>query len=174
MRRIAVIGCSGAGKSTFARHLGAALGRPVIHLDYLYWQPGWKKPDRPQWIERNRELVAQEEWIIDGNYGSTLDIRLEAADTVVYLDAPRWRCVWGFLYRCYFDRGHPDLPTGCPEPLLPRKDMRDHIRYLWNYPNDQRPRTLEKLKRLRQNKRVVLLKSRRDADRFLGHVSSPD
>lgn len=173
MLRIAIIGCSGAGKSTFSRRLGEVLGRPVTHLDAIYWQPGWKKPDRPQWVERNRQMVTATDWIIDGNYGSTLDIRLDAADTVVFLDAPRWRCIWGFLYRCYFDRGHPDLPAGCPEPLLPRKDMRDHVRYLWNYPKNQRPRTLEKLERLRPDKRIVILNSRRDADLFLRKLSPP-
>jgi adenylate kinase family enzyme len=172
MKRIAVIGCSGAGKSTFSRRLGQILDHPVTHLDTLHWQPGWISPDKAEWTALNHQLVKAETWIIDGNYGGTIDIRLEAADTIIYLDTPRWRCIWGFLYRCAFDRKHPDLPPDCPEPLFPGKEMRQHVQYLWRYPIDKRPATLTRLEQHSHTKRIITLKSRRDAQRFLSELSN--
>jgi adenylate kinase family enzyme len=94
MNRILVLGSPGAGKSTFSRRLGIVLGFPVIHLDAHFWKPGWEKPERKAWIETQRELIASSEsWIMDGNYGSTIEVRLREADTVILLDIPRRVCL---------------------------------------------------------------------------------
>lgn len=88
MKRGAIIGSGGAGKTTLARMLGAKTGIPVVHLDRLYWNAGWVPAPHEMWLERQREVLEGECWIIDGNYGSTLDLRLAAADTVIFLDTP--------------------------------------------------------------------------------------
>lgn len=93
MQRIALIGSPGAGKATLARCLGQALGLPVYHLDALYWKPGWEPTPRAEWRELQLRLVAGDRWLIDGNYGGTMAIRLTAADTVICLDLPRWVCL---------------------------------------------------------------------------------
>ncbi|MFD4249666.1 hypothetical protein ACFWQL_08005 [Amycolatopsis thermoflava] len=93
MRRVVVLGCGGAGKSTFSRRLGALLDLPVTHLDHVYWQPGWVPLPAGEFAARQRVLVAGERWLLDGNCGGTLEIRLAAADTVILLDPPRRVCL---------------------------------------------------------------------------------
>jgi adenylate kinase family enzyme len=78
----------GSGKSTFGRALAASTGLPLIHLDLPAWKPGWLRPSQHEWRERQRALLAGEAWIIDGNYNETLALRLERADTVIFLDTP--------------------------------------------------------------------------------------
>ena len=90
--RVLVDGMMGSGKSTFARALAAKTGLPVIHLDVHYWKPGWVRPSDDEWRERQRALLAGDTWIIDGNYNETLALRLERAETVVFLDVPWWLC----------------------------------------------------------------------------------
>jgi adenylate kinase family enzyme len=83
MRRVLVIGISGAGKSTFSQALATKTGLPLIHLDKEFWRPGWVQTPRQEWRARVSELAARERWIMDGNYDSSLDLRLPRADTVL-------------------------------------------------------------------------------------------
>ena len=85
-KRIAIIGSSGSGKSTLARTLGVRLGLPVVHLDAHFWRAGWVETDKAQWQETVQALAHGERWIIDGNYSSTMDIRLPLAETIIFLD----------------------------------------------------------------------------------------
>ena len=115
-RRVVVTGMAGAGKSTFSRALSAKTGLPVIHLDLHFWQPGWVEPSEDEWREEQRELITRDAWIIDGNYHATLDLRLERADTAVFLDTFWWICAWRALVRGV--RKRPvgfQLPHGCDE-----------------------------------------------------------
>ena len=96
MKRVLVLGSSGSGKSTVAAALGAALGIEVIHLDSHYWQPNWTATPEREWRSRVRELIKRGSWVMDGNYPDLLEMRLERADTVVFLDYPRLMC----LLRC--------------------------------------------------------------------------
>jgi adenylate kinase family enzyme len=112
---------AGAGKSTFSQELAAKTGLPVIHLDVHFWKPGWVEPSEDEWREKQRILIAGDEWILDGNYHSTLDLRLTRADTVVYLDTSWWVCAWRALVRGV--RKRPvgfQLPDGCDESALRR------------------------------------------------------
>ena len=89
-RRVIVTGLAGSGKSTFALALAAKTGLPVIHLDLQFWKPGWVAPSETEWRERQWSVLGGDAWIADGNYHETLDLRLERADTVVFLDMPWW------------------------------------------------------------------------------------
>jgi len=84
MRKIAIIGSGGAGKSTLARQLSEKLAIDVYHLDALFWQPNWVLASRETQREIQSRLVRQDSWIIDGNYGSTFDLRLTAVDTIIF------------------------------------------------------------------------------------------
>jgi adenylate kinase family enzyme len=120
-RRVVVTGIAGAGKSTFSRALSAKTGLPVIHLDVHFWKPGWVEPSDDEWRETQRSLLTGDEWIVDGNYPATLDLRLERADTVVVLDTPWWVCAGRALGRGI--RKRPvgfQLPDGCDESALRR------------------------------------------------------
>jgi adenylate kinase family enzyme len=89
-RRVIVTGLAGSGKSTFSLALAAKTGLPVIHLDLHFWKPGWVAPSETEWREKQCGVLAGNAWIADGNYHETLDLRLERADTVVFLDPPWW------------------------------------------------------------------------------------
>jgi adenylate kinase family enzyme len=170
MRRIAIIGSGGAGKSTLARALGECLGLEVVHLDTLYWKSGWKETPTPTWTTIQENLVGRPSWIIDGNYGKTMDIRLRAADTVIFLDMPRKLCLWRALKRRvrYHGRCRPDLTPGCPEQLDPA-----FLRWIWDYPKKKRPGVLEKLATYRGEKTIIHLKSPRAVRRFLRGLEQP-
>jgi adenylate kinase family enzyme len=102
MKRVAILGRGGAGKSLLAQELSHAFDLPVIELDSIFWQPGLRPMPEPDWAEIQRKLVALERWIIDGDlgpYDTGLDLRLRAADTIVVLDFPLWRCAWQALRR---------------------------------------------------------------------------
>ena len=102
MQRVVIIGRGGAGKSRLAQELSLVLGLPVIELDGIFWQPDLRPTPEPEWMEIQRTLVARERWIIDGDlgpYDTGLELRLRAADTIVVLDFPLWRCVWRALRR---------------------------------------------------------------------------
>lgn len=131
MRRILVIGSGGAGKSTFSAKLGVKLGLPVVHLDACYWSAGWVERDKEEWREVVGRLVAEAAWIMDGNYGGTLDMRLAACDTVIFLDMPRFLCLWRILRRRlrFHGKTRPDMAEGCEEHLA-----WEFIRWVWNYP----------------------------------------
>lgn len=120
MERIMVIGVSaGAGKSTFARELGRVMELPVHHLDAYFWKPGWIERDKKEFREAQVHLAAKSRWIIEGNYGSTMDIRLPACDTLIQLELPLWRCLWRVVKRRiqYHKKKRPDMAPGCPEKL---------------------------------------------------------
>jgi adenylate kinase family enzyme len=120
MQRVVIVGRSGSGKSTLARELGTRLALPVVHLDSMYWQPGWQPPaDRAAFDARVLEVVARDKWIIEGGYSSTLPQRLERADMVVLTMMPLWMCLWRVLRRVAVYRGktRPDMGAGCPEKV---------------------------------------------------------
>ena len=93
MERIMIIGCGGSGKSTLARQLGEITGLPVVHLDKLFWTPGWVSLSREEFDKVHREAISQEKWIMDGNFDRTIPERLARCDTVIYLDFSRWACL---------------------------------------------------------------------------------
>ncbi|MFM5906411.1 MAG: topology modulation protein [Novosphingobium sp.] len=119
MQRVLVIGSPGAGKSTLSHTLAAATGLPLHHLDRMFWLPGWVERDRDEGRAMLEGVLAQDRWIIDGNYGSTMPMRVRRADTVIWLDYPTPLCLWRALKRWWHYRGtnRPDMTEGCPERL---------------------------------------------------------
>ena len=164
MNRILVIGSGGAGKSRFARELGNVLELPVVHLDAHYWRPGWVETPRDEWQAKVAELTAQPKWVMDGNYGGTMDARLAASDTVVFLDLPRRVNLWRVLKRRiqFAGRDRPDIAPGCPERF-----NREFFSWMWNYPSRQRPKILAKIRALGPDQSAVVLRSPREVRTFL-------
>lgn len=167
MKKICIIGSGGAGKSTLARKLGEILGIEVIHLDSLFWKPDWTPTPRQEWMELQKELVKKDNWIIDGNYSSTMEIRLDAADTVIYLHFSRLKCVWRAIKRWIrnYNKVRPDMGEGCVEKL----DF-DFLKWIWNFPKYETPRIIQKLSRVYGEKRVIILKSDSHVNMFLENV----
>ena len=113
-RRVLVDGMAGSGKSTFSRALSAKTGLPVIHLDVHYWKPGWVKPSEDAWRETQRNLLAGDAWIVDGNDLDTLELRLARADTVVLLETPWWTCA-SRAFRRGLSKPVGEMPEGCED-----------------------------------------------------------
>lgn len=171
MRKVLVIGSAGAGKSTLAVQLGAALGLPVVHLNAHFWQPGWRETPKDAWAERVAELLTRDRWLMDGNYGGTLAARVRAADTVVLLALPRLQCLVRVLRRAVlgWGRPRPDLAPGCPEQL---PDWR-FLWWIWSYPDAGLPTVLALLREQGPEKRVVILHTSAEVRRFLSTVRAP-
>lgn len=164
MQRILVIGSGGAGKSTVANALGLRLRLPVVHLDAHYWHPGWVPTPSDEWHAHVATLIAHEAWVIDGNYGGTMDLRLAACDTVVLLDLPRFTCLWRIVKRAIRFRGRsrPDMTPGCPERL-----SWDFVWWVLSYPSSRRPDVLKRLAALPPTTRVVRLRNDREVATFV-------
>jgi adenylate kinase family enzyme len=108
---------------------------PVVHLDRLYWRPGWQAPDTEGFRARVADAIAGESWISEGNYLQSFDLRLLRADLVIFLKRSRWLCLWRVLWRAVFERNRrPDLPAGCPE----RPDWQ-LLHYIWRFEAATRP-----------------------------------
>lgn len=168
MERVIIIGSSGSGKSTLARALGEKTGLPVVHLDLHFWHPGWVGTPDLIWQEKIHEMVRQPKWILDGNYRRTLDTRLQAADTVVFLDLPRWLCAWRAIRRRmeYRQIQRPDMAVGCKETLF-SPDFPGFLVRIWQYPDRARPDIMGHLSRLDASKRIVHLRTRTETYHFL-------
>jgi len=167
MRRVLVVGSGGAGKSTFARRLGARLGLPVIHLDVCFWRPGWVETPKEEWRRTVEELCGREAWVMDGNFSGTLEVRLAACDTVVFLDMPRAVCVWRALKRwvTYRKGRRPDMAEGCDEKF----DLK-FLHWVWTFPSGSRPKVVALIDELAAGKRVVRLRSDAEVERFLAEL----
>jgi len=168
VKRIAIVGSSGAGKSTLARQLGTLLTLPVIHLDTLFWQPGWIETPRDEWNTLQKKLVEEETWIMDGNYRSSLDIRFAAADTIIFLDFPMLLCLYRALKRRfqYAGKSRPDMNEGCPE----RIDW-GHLKWIWNYPGDGRVSSIQKIQNYSNGRKIIVLRGPKQVKQFLQEVS---
>jgi adenylate kinase family enzyme len=168
VKKVLVIGSGGAGKSTLAARIANLTGLPLVHLDALYWRPGWVPTPEEAWHRCVEQIAAQDAWVMDGNYGATLEVRLAAFDTVVFLDPPRLVCIWRILSRWvrYAGRPRPSLPPDCPEQMT-----WEFFWWVWTYPTRRRGPILERLKTLPSTTRVAVLRSQAEIERFIGELS---
>jgi adenylate kinase family enzyme len=169
MRRIIVVGSQGSGKTSLASKLGRKLGLQVVHLDVLYWRPGWKPSDTAGFRLRVTDAIAGDEWIVDGSFsGLAFDLTLARADILVVIDRPRLLCQWRILWRSAFDRdtARPDLPEGCPEQF-DWKLMRE----AWRYDVERAPVIEAERIQYGAHVPIVRLRSDRDITNFLGTLT---
>ena len=166
-RRWLIVGGSGGGKSTLAREMSELLGLPIVHLDPHFWSPGWVEPDRREWNRKVAQLSSEDAWIMDGNYGGSIDRRLPRAEAAVLLDPPVWQCLWGVFKRSIRHRGktRPDLAEGCEEHLPDWGFLRYVLTYKWR----SRPKVLRKIA-AQPHVKLYHLKSRRAARRFMNEL----
>ena len=163
MERIIIIGCGGAGKSTLARKLGEVLDLPVVHLDKLFWKPGWVETTAEEFDALLAQELAKDQWIMDGNFNRTMPERMKRCDTIIYLDFSRFACLMGVLKRIITTYGklRPDMGEGCPE----RIDL-EFLKWVWNF-NKNKRESYYKLLNEAENVETIVLKNRRAVKLFL-------
>ncbi|MEM9547249.1 MAG: DNA topology modulation protein [Bacteroidota bacterium] len=169
MKRIMIIGSCGSGKSTLSHRLQEVTHLPLYHLDQYYWKPDWTETPNEEWVEIVSALAQKDEWIIDGNYGSTMDVRFQYADTIVFMNISTMTCLWRVLGRIwkYHGQVRPDMPTGCKE----RFDL-DFLHYVATYNLLRRKRLLQKLELMSTEKKVVIIKNEKDINRFVSSIQT--
>ena len=130
--KIILVGCGGSGKSWMAKHLAELTGYPLYHLDKELWQPGWVMPPREEKIAKQQEMMKGEQWIIEGNYNSTMELRYASADLIIFLDINRIICILSAAKRTGKKRS--DLPDYLEEPKAFSKDFFQFCKWIWTYP----------------------------------------
>lgn len=166
MKKILIIGSGGAGKSTLSRRLHDATGIEVIHLDKVFWRPNWIETPKDEWEKTIENLLKKDAWIMDGNYGGTLEMRIEACDTVIFLDLPGTICVWRAFRRSLFYRkdSRPDMAAGCAEKI--DLEYLKFLKWIWDYPRRTKPKVEALLKQFQNTKKIVRLKSTKEVENF--------
>jgi adenylate kinase family enzyme len=165
MKRILVIGCCGAGKSTFAKQLSARLNLPLVHLDRLFLKPGWVEQEEQVFRELLQSELDGDAWIIDGNYLSTLPLRLQYADTVIWLDLDRWICTWRVLKRWLMQEGYQ--AEGCPQKV----DLPFLKFVFWDYPQNTRSQVLQLRDSYARSSKWITFNSSAEANEWLLQLS---
>jgi adenylate kinase family enzyme len=168
LQKILVIGCCGAGKSTFSKKLQAILELELIHLDQYYHKPNWEEPKKVEWEKRVNNLVQKPSWIMDGNYSETMDIRIKNADTIIYLDYPNLKCFWRVIKRVFKYNGiqRSDMANGCKEEF----DL-EFLYFVLMFNIRFRKEILTKLNLVKDKKEVCVFKTDKQADKFLAQIS---
>jgi adenylate kinase family enzyme len=172
VKRIAVTGPAGAGKSRLAGELGKLLGIRVLHLDALFWKPGWVPTPPDEFEAMQRRELAAESWIVEAQFDDMLPDWVETADTVVFVDVSPIRCLWHVGRRRLTPQASVGIPAGS-EPSSFHRALGKFLRNQWRYRRRVRRELLAELAREREGRRVVVLRRGGDTAAFLGGVDSP-
>ncbi|WP_273752643.1 AAA family ATPase [Leuconostoc mesenteroides] len=154
MKRVLLIGSGGAGKSTLARKMSKQLNITAFHLDKLLWKPNWQMTPKPEQAIIVNNLVRQ-------------DIRVAAADTIVFLDRSRFVCIYQVSKRLLQYRGtsRPDMQDDCPEKI----DW-DFLKWIWQFPNKQKVIIMNMFETIDQSKNIVILKNKKQIEKFFDQL----
>ena len=158
MKKVIVIGCPGSGKSTVSRTLHNKTGIPLYHLDMMYWNADKTTVEKSVFLERLSVVLEKDEWIIDGKYGSTMELRMAACDTVIFLDYPLDVCLDGIRNRR--GKSRSDMPW------IETEEDAEFIEFIKSYNEQQKPKVLELLEKY-SDKNIIIFKSREQSDAFL-------
>ena len=160
MKRAIVIGCAGGGKSYFSRKLRDATGLPLYHLDNIYWNEDGTTLEKPKFYDKLKKILEIDEWIIDGNYKSTMELRMQACDTVFFLDFSTEVCLDGIKDR----HGKPRSDIAWKNTL--EEDDEEFVAFIKSYNIEHRPYVLRLLEKY-SNKNIIIFKSRKEADDYI-------
>ncbi|MBQ2734316.1 MAG: adenylate kinase [Clostridia bacterium] len=158
MQKVMIIGCPGSGKSTFARALQAATGLPLYYLDMLYWNADKTTVSKEVFRGRLREILDTDAWILDGNHGSTMEMRLEKCDTVFFLDFPVAVCLGGIQAR--FGKPRADMPW------VETEEDAEFLNFIKAFEAESKPKILTLLAQ-HPEKQVITFRSREESATYL-------
>jgi len=161
-KKIIIVGSAGSGKSWLAKKLAEITGYPLTHLDNEFWRPGWVETPKDEWTEKQFKLISGDRWIIDGNYGGTMELRFAAADLIILLDISRFVCACSAIRR--HGKKRSDLPGYLSEKF--DSEFADFLKWIWSYPKNGKLRVLSLHKKYPE-KAFLILKSRGAVGRFL-------
>ncbi|MGB0506655.1 MAG: hypothetical protein ACPGGK_10715 [Pikeienuella sp.] len=165
MKRVVVIGNAGAGKSTLCRAISGRLGLLPHAIDHLYWRPGWQPAPEAEFRAAHDAILCQNLWMIDG-FGPWFSVeqRLSACDTIIYIDLPLrihlWRAAKRQMSSLFFD--NPDVPAGC----TPWRVTFRLFRMIWQLHIETRPKLIEAIYEQADHARIVHLRSTAELDAF--------
>ena len=162
MKKVIIIGCPGSGKSTFSKSLHKITKIPLHHLDMLFWNEDKTTVEKYVFLDRLLKIIQNDEWIIDGNYGSTMELRMQACDTVIFLDYPLEVCLNGIKDRKGKIRS--DMPW-----IESDEDDAEFIEFITNYNSQSRPEVMELLDRY-SHKDIIIFSTRTQAEEFLAKI----
>lgn len=164
MQKVIVIGCPGSGKSTFSKALHDATGLPLYHLDMMHWNADGTHVAKCIFMERLHQALEKESWIIDGNYSSTMELRMQFCDTIFFLDYLTDICIDGIKSRK--GRERTDIPCAAPED-----EDAEFMEFVKNYNTTSRPIVMRLLHRY-SHKRIIIFEDRNEADKFLSNSAN--
>ena len=162
MKKIIVIGCPGSGKSTFSKALHKITGIPLFHLDMMFWNKDKTTVEKSVFLDRLSAAMENSEWIIDGNYSSTMELRMNNCDTVIFLDYPLEVCLNGIMERK--GKARSDMPWTEPDEY-----DQEFVEFIKNYNTQNRPKVMELLDKY-SDKNIFIFKGRSKADEFLNRM----
>lgn len=163
MKKVIVIGCPGSGKTTFAEKLNKCTGLPLYYLDAIWHKPDKTHISRDEFDERILEIFNTSEWIIDGNYNRTIEIRLQQCDTVFLFDLPTDVCLQGAMER--LGKGRYDLPW------IEKESDPEFEGFIKEFAEKSLPKIYNLIEKYKAQKDIVIFKSRDEADDYINYVS---
>ncbi|MFD2925720.1 hypothetical protein [Halobacillus naozhouensis] len=168
MKRVAIIGSAGSGKSTLARQIGNAFHYEIVHMDQLFWKPGWQESTQEELAEKQAVYLRREEWVIEGNYSGVWEPRLQLADTIIFLNLNRYVCLRSVLKRWlkHMGKTRVDLAPGCPE----RMEL-SFLKYVWDYPKTKKAKAITAIEQHCHHAQIIILQDRKAVHSFMNKLS---
>lgn len=161
MNKVIIIGCPGSGKSTFARKLAEKTGLPLYYLDMMYWNADKTTVSKEVFLHRLNNVLSENEWIIDGNYASTMELRMSVCDTIFFLDFDSDVCLSGINERKGKQR--PDMPW------IETEDDEEFLQFIRDYNTNSRPKVIELLNKY-NDRDIAVFKNRNEAEQYINEI----
>ncbi len=174
-KRIAIIGCAGSGKTTLAFKLKEKHNLPLYHLDQYYWKPHWKRIEFEVFDAIHDELCERDSWIMEGSYYRVFYKRAFYANVIIFLDVPRYKCIWYVIKRAFLNRGIvlPGSPENCPQRLLSIEFLQ-FLKWVWHFNKLYKNMILTILEEYKDEKQIYILKSFKEIDDFFNFIKIMD